>query len=172
MEILGLLDTLEAMVLDGFKIPLTKRTLLDEEKLLAIIDKMRLVAQGGDDFAKKAIGGEGRVAKKTEVLDELIPKKQARVPQEASGGDVEGKAIEVLQQAYQIAKDVRVGADKYADEVLSNLEAITARIIRAVRAGRDRLSKVIGEGKAEEPKSIADILKKEEVRGEQKKEEK
>jgi len=162
MEILGLLDTLEAMVLDGFKIPLTKRTLLDEEKLLAIIDKMRLVAQGGEDFARKAIGGEGQVnPKRAAVLDELIPKKPVRPSLEASG-DVEGKAIEVLQQAYQIAKDVRVGADKYADEVLSNLEAISSRVMRAVRAGRERLAKVIGEGKAEEPKSIADILKKEE----------
>ena len=55
MEILGLLDTLEAMILDGFKIPLSKRTIVNEEKLLAVIDKMRLVLQGGEDFAKKAI---------------------------------------------------------------------------------------------------------------------
>ena len=164
MEILGLLDTLEAMILDGFKIPLSKRTIVNEEKLLAVIDKMRLVIQGGEDFAKKAIDREKRGATKAEVLDEVIPKKgrgispPGKVEQQ---GDIEGKAIEVLQQAYQIAKETRQGADKYADEVLGNLEATSARILRSIRAGRERLSKVIGEGKAEEPKSIADILKKE-----------
>ncbi len=167
MEILGLLDTLEAMILDGFKFPFSKRTVLNEEKLLAIIDKMRLVVQGGGDFAKKAIGGERQGIKKPEALDELMPKRpSARPVAEAQGGDVEGKAIEVLQQAYSIAKDVRHGANKYADEVLSNLEATTSRVIRAIRAGRDRLNNVIGEGKTEEPKSISEILTKEDKKEE------
>ena len=43
MEILGLLDTLESMILDGTKIPLTKKILINEDKILAVIDKMRLV---------------------------------------------------------------------------------------------------------------------------------
>jgi len=82
--------------------------------------------------------------------------------EEQQRGDVEGKAIDVLQQAYQVAKEVRHGADKYADEVLSNLESTSARILRSVRAGRERLSRVLGEGQAEEPKTISDVLKKEE----------
>jgi hypothetical protein len=164
MEILGLLDTLEAMILDGFKIPLSSKTIVNEEKLLAVIDKVRLVLQGGEDFAKKAIGREKHLVTKAEVLDEVIPKKGARLSQKAKTEpeDIEGKAIEVLQQAYQVAKEVRQGADKYADEVLANLEATSARILRSIRAGRERLSRVVGEGHAEEPKSIADVLKKEE----------
>lgn len=165
MEILGLIDTLEAMVLDGFKIPLSKRTIVNEEKLLAVIDKIRLVVQGGEDFAKKAIDRDKHLVTKTEVLDEVMTKRPAKLAprpaqKEELSGDMEGKAIEVLQQAYQIARDVRQGADKYADDVLQNLEATSARILRSIRAGRDRLQKVIGEGKADEPKSIADILKK------------
>jgi len=172
MEILGLLDALESMILDGFKIPFSSRTIINEEKLLAIVDKIRLVAQGGDDFAKKAIDRDKHGVSKTEILDEVIPAKRggqapkARERAIEPGSDVEGKAIEVLQQAYQIAKEVRQGADKYADEVLANLEATSARILRSIRAGRDRLTKVIGEGKADEPKSIADILKKEEKKEE------
>ncbi len=173
MEILGLLDTLEAMILDGFKVPLSSKTIVNEEKLLAVIDKVRLVLQGGEDFAKKAIGREKHLVTKAEVLDEVIPKKGkgARLPQKAKTEpeDIEGKAIEVLQQAYQVAKEVRQGADKYADEVLANLEATSARILRSIRAGRERLSRVVGEGRAEEPKSIADVLKKEE-KGEKEKE--
>lgn len=139
MEILGLLDTLESMILDGTKIPLTKKILIDEEKVLGVIDKMRLVIQGGGGFAKDAIASkaaakdEGREAKdeRRGVRDEVL---EGRT-------DEETKAVEVLQQAYQMAKEIREGADKYADEILANLEATSTRILRTIKAGRDRLSK-------------------------------
>jgi hypothetical protein len=120
MEILGLLDTLESIVLDSAKIPFTKKIMVDEEKMLSIIDKIRLVIQGGGDFARKAI-----------VRGEA---------QEAAPEPTESKAVEVLEQAYQMAKEIREGADKYADEVLANLEATSTRILRTIKAGRDRLS--------------------------------
>jgi len=145
MEILGLLDTLESVVLDGTKIPLTKKVMIDEEKVLGIIDKMRLVVQGGGSFAKDAIASAG-VAKKEElrivVEDERKESPRERKDEVLEGRSVdEAKAVEILQQAYQMAKEIREGADKYADEVLANLEATSTRILRTVKAGRDRLTK-------------------------------
>jgi len=147
MEILGLIDTLESMVLDGFKIPMTKKTLIDEEKVLSVIDKIRLVVQGGGDFVKKVIDKRGTSAaprqasidfaearKEVEKVKESIPITAA--PEE--------KAVEIIENAYRIAKEVRMGADKYADEVLSNLEITSGRVLRAVRAGRQRLGKYTG----------------------------
>jgi hypothetical protein len=126
MEILGLLDTLESIVLDSAKIPFTKKAMVDEEKILSIIDKIRLVIQGGSDFAKKAIvKGE---EEKTEATEAASRRPQA-----------ESKAVEVIEQAYQMAKEIREGADKYADEVLANLEATSTRVLRTVKAGRERL---------------------------------
>ena len=69
MEILGLLDTLESMILEGFKIPLTKKTLINEDKILQVIDKIRLVSQGGGDFVKKAIEKRGE-RRRTSVIAE------------------------------------------------------------------------------------------------------
>lgn len=131
MEILGLLDTLESIILDSTKVPFIKKVMVDEEKVLSIIDKIRLVSQGGADFVKKAIDGRGE-------------------PSEASGAEppareerprAESKAVEVMEQAYQMAKEIREGADKYADEVLANLEATSTRILRTIKAGRERLTK-------------------------------
>lgn len=155
MEILGLLDTLESMILDGFKIPLTSKTVVNEEELLNLIDKIRLVIQGGGDFAKRAISGKSfetppQKGKKKVIPPEVLGKVEERE-------DAEGKAIEVLQQAYQIAKEIRGGADNYADEVLSGLEATSARILRSIRAGRERLQKFQKEVKGE-PESMEDIL--------------
>ena len=47
-RILGLLDTLESMICDSFKMPLTGKTMVNEAEVLAIIDKIRLVIQSGD----------------------------------------------------------------------------------------------------------------------------
>ena len=128
MEILGLLDTLESIILDSPKVPFTKKTVVDEGKLLSIIDKVRLVIQGGGDFAKKAIGRGEEPA--------------GREPAESEGRpQTEAKAVEVLEQSYQMAKEIREGADSYADEVLANLEATSTRILRTIKAGRERLAK-------------------------------
>lgn len=139
MEILGLLDTLESMILDGGKIPLTKKIIINEDKILAVIDKMRLVIQGGAGLAKEAIASKQGARDVERGVVERVSGPEREMIEGRSQG--EAKAVEVLQQAYQMAKEVREGADKYADEVLANLEATSTRILRTIKAGRDRLAK-------------------------------
>lgn len=144
MEILGLLDTLESIILDGTKIPFTKKLIVDEEKVLNIIDKVRLVVQGGGGFAKEALAS--RMVAKAEAR-ETRDDSNLSTPAELEGKTrEEAKAVEVLQQAYQMAKEIREGADKYADEILANLEATSTRILRTLKAGRDRLTKTAPAG--------------------------
>ncbi len=125
MKILGLLDTLESVIMEGFKIPLTKKTMLNEEELLCLIDKMRLVIQEGDIKAPEKVEFEGE-------RDVEEPKDEAQ------------KAADIVKEAYEIAKEVRSGADRYADDVLSNLELTSSRVLRTIHAGRMRLSKTVG----------------------------
>jgi hypothetical protein len=146
MEILGLLDTLESMILDGSKIPFTKKVIVNEEKILAIVDKMRLVVQGGS--AKEAIASKSEARNEGRGIEEKAADSERKEMLEGKTQE-EAKAIEVLQQAYQMAKEIREGADKYADEVLANLEATSTRILRTLKAGRERLSKT---AQAEEKK--------------------
>jgi len=145
MELLGLLDTLESMILEGFKIPMTKKTLIDEEKVLQVLDKMRLVVQGGGGVARDNITNRPQHTTRQESLDRIGAEKDvARITEgiSSSSGSKE-KATEIIENAYKIAKEVRMGADKYADDVLTNLEATSSRILRAVKAGRSRLGKFI-----------------------------
>lgn len=139
---LGLLDSLEATILEGFKVPMSKKVIVNEEQVLMLIDKIRLVIQGGSNFAKKAINRDHAIrvsppanfeTKETVVVEEKQPASPSSSTKERSA--------EIVQEAYQIAQQVREGADKYADEVLSNLELTSSRILRTIKAGRDRLSK-------------------------------
>lgn len=135
-RILGLLDTLESMICDSTKIPFTGKTIINESGILQVIDKIRLVAQSDDKGMSRNFRRDQespQVLRPQETMD-----LSATPP---SNGDSEAKAIQLIQQAYQVSKEIRGGADKYADEVLSNLEATSARILRAVKNGRLRLSK-------------------------------
>jgi hypothetical protein len=149
MEILGLLDTLESIILEGFKIPMTKKTVINEDKVLQVIDKIRLVSQGGGSLVKNVIQvgakHQPNVPSKQELMEFDEPAKSVErfketIPRMSAG---EEKATEIIESAYKIAKEVRMGADKYADEVLTNLEATSSRILRAVKAGRSRLNRTV-----------------------------
>lgn len=141
MEILGLLDALESMILDSPRVPFTKKLVVDEEKVLKLIDKLRIVMQGGGGVARTAIGGKGESSARHELEPKAEPTETDRRTQS------ESKAVEVIEQAYQMAKEIREGADKYADEVLANLESTSTRVLRTVKAGRERLSKTTPAGK-------------------------
>lgn len=93
---------------------------------------------------KEAIGKRA-VPSKQESMDFVEARKEVEKVKEGLTvtAESEDKATEIIENAYKIAKEVRMGADKYADEVLSNLEATSSRILRAVKAGRTRLGKFV-----------------------------
>jgi cell division septum initiation protein DivIVA len=155
MELLGLLDTLESMILEGFRVPLTKKTIINEEKVLQVVDKIRLVVQGGGDLVKKAIDKRVITTTKQETMEFAEARKEIERVKESLpiSASSEEKATDIIENAYKIAKEVRMGADKYADEVLSNLEATSSRILRSVKAGRSRLGRFVSGSSQQENRS-------------------
>lgn len=151
-RILGLLDTLESMICDSPKIPFTGKTLIKESSILQIIDKIRMVSQSDDKILPGNVRRPSDAGQAVKVPDAITLS-----PTPPSSEDSESRAIQLIQQAYQVSKEIRGGADKYADEVLSNLEATSARILRAIKNGRLRLSKQA----ADEPgEPVQNILQK------------
>jgi nicotinate-nucleotide pyrophosphorylase len=137
-KILGLLDTLESLILDSLKIPMTGKTLINESEVLAVIDKIRLVMQGDPGIMMRS------PQEKQESQANKIRMIQPQDGEGISGADAQAKAMEIIQQAYQVASEIKAGANKYADDVLSNLEANANRIIRTIKNGRQRLNKTFG----------------------------
>ncbi len=154
MEILGLLEALDSMISDAFRIPLTRKVILDEDKIHSMIDKIRLVVESGEGFVKEAISTERRavpVKEEPAEVKKITETVRGVLPPEMAPAEIQGKAIEIIQQAYQLAGEIRRGADKYADEVLSNLEVTSSRVLRAIRNGRLKLSKVIEQNGSKSP---------------------
>jgi cell division septum initiation protein DivIVA len=51
----------------------------------------------------------------------------------------EQQAAEILDNARAREREIRLGAEDYADEMLANLEVNLGKLLTAVQRGRDRL---------------------------------
>lgn len=116
MQLLGLLDTLEATILNGKKVMMTDKVMVNEGQLLEIIDKIRGVIKSGGNAAKQAI-------------------------ERVSSNDVFNEKT-ILSKAQREARLIKEGANTYADETLSNLLATVLKLERSLESGRQRLSRM------------------------------
>ncbi|MFV9506804.1 MAG: hypothetical protein AB4911_19815 [Oscillochloridaceae bacterium umkhey_bin13] len=133
IELDDLIDELEDALAEGRRVPFSGRLLVDEERILDIIDRMRVAIPEEQKRARRIISEQER----------LIAEAQARVQQvlEERGllDAVESERQRLLQLAEQEAAQVRAGADDYARQVLEELDERLARLAGSVRNGLDAL---------------------------------
>jgi cell division septum initiation protein DivIVA len=129
-----LLDEIEDALAEGRRVPFSGRLLVDEERLLDIIDRMRVAVPEELKQARRVI----------QEQDRLIAEAQARVQQALSERGlldaVEAERQRLLEQAEMEAAQVRAGADEYARQVLEELDERLVKMITSVRNGLTTLS--------------------------------
>ncbi len=142
IELDDLIDELEDALADGRRVPFSGRLLVDEERILAIIDRMRVAIPEEQKRARRIVQEQER----------LIAEAQARVQQvlEERGllDAVESERVRLLQRAEHEAAQVRAGADAYARQVLEDLDEQLGRLVTSVRNGLSTL----GTQQPEEPR--------------------
>ncbi len=115
-EILGLVDALEAQVLSAQKIPLTDKIMLNEKKMLNIIDKIRIVIKSEEDVVRKSIELQKREINGVENKFFTEQEMETKVP------------ITIIQNAEKEAQKIKEQANTYADYILSNLQLMITKI--------------------------------------------
>lgn len=113
-HIYGMLDALESVVLEGKKVPFSEKILLDEKQLLTLVDKIRLSIKSEAEVIQNALS---RNAKPIE-RDEQVTQTEALPPTEDN----------ILESAYKEARNIKKGADEYADFVLANLQLMVTKM--------------------------------------------
>jgi cell division septum initiation protein DivIVA len=150
MDILQLIDRLEELFNESKNIPLTRNVMVDEDRMLDIIDQMRIAIPEEVKKAQQLLGQRDRVlaqaqeeANRTLELarqkaDQLVTKDM--VTQEAAR-----RAEQILAQARSEAEGIRADADDYAMNSLSQLqdelERITNQVANGIRILKDEQSK-------------------------------
>ena len=152
MDIMALVDKLEDLVAEGKKVPLTSSVMVNEQKIYDIIDEIRA------SFPDEIKQARWIVKERQEMLDEAEKEanklvEEAREKAEAMAAETEvvrlaeDQANRLVDDARNKEREIRLGAEDYADEMLANLEVNLGKLLTAVQRGRDRL-----QGKAAEPR--------------------
>jgi cell division septum initiation protein DivIVA len=144
MDIMALIDRIEELVDNGRTVPLSSSKMIDPEKVYEIIDEIR--AQFPDELKQ----ARWIVKERQEMLEEaekeanrVLEEAQNRAGSMASEEEVvklaEQQAAAILDDARTKEREIRLGAEDYADEMLANLEVNLGKLLTAVQRGRDRL---------------------------------
>jgi cell division septum initiation protein DivIVA len=144
MDILALVDRIEESMDSGRSVPLMRGRLVDIEKVYEIIDEIR------GNFPDELKQARWIVKERQEMLEEaekeanrILEEARDRAESMASDQEVVRRANEqaagILDDARQQEREIRLGAEDYADEMLANLEVNLGKLLTAVQRGRDRL---------------------------------
>ncbi len=144
MDIMALIDRIEESLDNGRTLPMTRKRLLDTEKVYEIIDEIRA------SFPDELKQARWIVKERQEMLEEaekeanrILEDARDRADAMASEQEVVKRANEqaasMIDSARQQEREIRLGAEDYADEMLANLEVNLGKLLTAVQRGRDRL---------------------------------
>ena len=155
MDILELVDRLEELFNESRAIPFTHNVIVDEDRMLDIIDQMRVTIPEEVRKARQVLNQRERVlaqakeeARRTIQLAQQ--KKDEILQRDPIVQEAQLKAQEIIRQAEMDAEAIRQEADAYALEKLQQLEMELARMIGEVQNGIHALQQTQGEIVAEE----------------------
>lgn len=148
MDVLQLIDRLEQLVSAGTRLPLSSRTIIDEQEFLDIIDQLRVTVPEEIKQARRVSQERERVMLQAEAEAEKIlnaaQEQATRMLQENSLVQrAQDEAERILNDAARTAEEIRQGADEYAAEVLTGLETELSRLLATTRKGRATLDRTL-----------------------------
>ena len=150
IEILALVDRLEKLVNDGWRVPLSAKTVIDENAFFELIDQMRVSIpqeiKRATDLLQEREKVLAAAADEAERIIEGAREHAARLVDEneimaAARAEAEGIKAQARRETAEILK----GADEYAVGVLGDLESNLASLLQTTANGLAKLKKEHGQ---------------------------
>jgi len=140
MDILHLIDRLEELFNESKAVPLANRILVDEDKLLDLIDQMRLSVPEEIRKAQSIINQQDRiVAQATEEANRIVAlarqQREKLIAKDLIVEKAKLAAENIKNQAIQENEVIKREADQYAIDSLDHLEVELSKILYQVRNG-------------------------------------
>lgn len=140
MDILHLIDRLEELFNDGSSLPFLKKVAIDEDKLLDLIDQLRLSIPDEIKKAQSVLNQKERIlAQSQEEANRtvLLAQEQAQklVEKDVIAQDARRVADELIRKAKEETNLIKKEADQYAIDSLDHLEIELSKILAQVRNG-------------------------------------
>lgn len=146
IDILYLIDQLEVLLSEGWRIPLTTKVVIDEDECLNLIDQLRVNIPAEIKKAKRIQQESQKIVVQGQEEAERIvslAREQARrlIDEEDLRRQAEETVQEIVDSAMRDAQEIREGANRYAAEVLRELDERLLALQTTVRNGLNALTK-------------------------------
>ena len=140
MDILQLIDRLEELFNESKSIPLTRNVMVDEDRMLDIIDQMRIAIPEEVKKAQQLLGQRDRLLAQAQeeanrTLELARQKADQMVAKEMVAQEAARRAELIVAQARTESENIRGDADAYAMNSLSQLQDELERISNQVANG-------------------------------------
>lgn len=140
MDILHLVDRLEELFNEGSSLPFLKKVAIDEDKLLDLIDQLRLSIPNEIKKAQSVINQKERIlAQAQEEARRTVELSQEQAKELVSKDiivqDARKAAEDLIRKAKDETKIIKQEADQYAIDSLDHLEIELSKILTQVRNG-------------------------------------
>lgn len=145
MDVLVLIDRLEELVEDARSFPGFGNTaMVDRDAAFDLIDQMRQsipeelkqarwIVKERQSMLDEARSESDRIVQQArEEAEKLVSEQEVLKQAEKQGADI-------IEDSRRREREIRLGAEDYADDVLGNLEDNLGRLLGAVQRGRARL---------------------------------
>lgn len=156
MDVLELIDKLDDLIHNARAVPLTDQVRIDREAIYELLDEMRSTIPEEVKQARWIVKErQEMLAEAKREADRIVNEARELAAREVSQQEIvkqaEREAERVEEEARLREREVRLGAEDYADEVLGTLEVNLGKFLEAVRRGRDRLQ---GKAQLEEERHL------------------
>jgi len=140
MDILHLVDRLEELFNQSRPLPFTHNVIVDEDRMLDIIDQMRISIPEEVKKAQQIFSQRDRVMAQAQEeagrkLSIAQEKADQLIDKDFLVQDAQKRASQIVEQSRIEAENIRAGADQYAKEKLLDLERTTQVLINQIRNG-------------------------------------
>lgn len=147
MELLNVLNEMEEFLEGCSRVPLSKRIMVDENKLLDYLDRIRTALPDEVRQAKLLIKERERVLNESrreaqQIMEDVEKQIAKKVDEHEIVLHAQEKAQEIINYSEQMASELRLGARNYADEILDNVEQQLTRLNEQIKIGREELQQM------------------------------
>ena len=140
MDILHLVDRLEELFNVSRSVPFTHSVIVDEDRMLDIIDQMRVTIPDEIKKAQQLLAQRDRMlAQAQEEANRTLAiareKGEKIIDQDAIVEAAKDRADSIIAQAEKDSENIRKDADSYTLQTLADLELELERVLGQVRNG-------------------------------------
>ncbi len=162
MDILHLVDRLEELFNESRPIPLTHNVVVDEDRMLDLIDQMRVTIPEEVKRAQQVLTQRDRILAQSQeeanrTLELAREKSKKLVERDGVVKAAHAQADELRKQAERDAESTKREADNYVIQTLSRIELELERLLNQARNGILALEHISTDDEPPEPEPELEI---------------